>query len=266
MASRSASSTRPSTSNGLRPSWFAGTASASARPAAALSNPLIAVGTTSAAGSPPAAARPRCRTGTERRLVEANRLESDLISQLREMAPDLDLGNCSTLDLKIASQELRDAGHPTVRPDIVDRLVRGIARDGRDESEGIGSLQVRRIDREHLSLRLQRIWQKLAATAQLRQLAARIILTELQKAAPKQTRGKDILVETTLGALMSALRSDLELSSAVGSDPASGPGAPLAARAGRGHARKRPDDLPPGYDDPPGTRHARLHEIRLRAA
>lgn len=32
-------------------------------------DPLIAVGTTSAAGSPPAAARPRCRTGTETRRV-----------------------------------------------------------------------------------------------------------------------------------------------------------------------------------------------------
>ena len=152
---------------------------------------------------------------SERRLLEASHLESDLISQLREMAPDLDSGDCSTLNLKIASQELRDAGHATVRPDIVDRLVRGIARDGRDEGKGVGSLQVRRIDRENLSLRLQRTWQKLAVTAQLRQLATRIILTELQRVAPKRARGKDVQVETTLGALMSALRSDLELGSAV---------------------------------------------------
>ena len=155
---------------------------------------------------------------SERRLVGANCLESELISQLREMAPDLDLGDYSTLNLKIASQELRDAGHPIVRPDIVDRLVRGIARDGRDESEGAGSLQVRRIDRENLSLRLQRTWEKLAVTAQLRRLAAGIILTELQKAAPEQARGKDIQVETTLGALISALQSDWELRSAV-TDP-----------------------------------------------
>ena len=156
---------------------------------------------------------------SERRLLEANSLEKDLIDKLREFAPDLELGATSTLNLKIASQELRDAGHATVRPDIVDKLIRGIARDGRDEGEGVGSLQVRKTDREHLSIRLQRNWHKLVVTAQLRRLAGRVLLSALQTAAPKQSRGKDIQVETTLGALMSVLTGDLELSAAV-RDPA----------------------------------------------
>lgn len=152
---------------------------------------------------------------SEKRLMEANSLERDLIDKLRELAPDLDLGGTATLSLKLASQELRDAGHATVRPDIVDKLIRGIARDGRDEGEGIGSLQVRKLDREHLSLRLQRNWQALSVTAQLRRLAGRVLLTTLQRAAPDRARGKDIQVETTLGALMASLNSDFELSSAV---------------------------------------------------
>ncbi len=155
---------------------------------------------------------------SEKRLLEANSLEKDLIDRLREFAPDLEHGSASTLNLKIASQDLRDAGHLTVRPDIVDRLVRGIARDGRDDSEGTGSLQVRKIDREHLSVRLQRTWQALSVTAQLRRLAGRVLLTALQKAAPERSRGKDIQVETTLGALMASLTGDLELSSAI-TDP-----------------------------------------------
>jgi ATP-dependent DNA helicase RecQ len=155
---------------------------------------------------------------SDKRLMEANSLEKDLIEKLRELAPDLDLGASSILNLKIASQALRDVGHATVRPDIIDRLIRGIARDGRDESEGTGSFQVRKIDREHLSLRLQRTWQALSVTAQLRRLAGRVLLTALQRLAPERARGKDIQVETTLGALMSALNSDLELSSAI-TDP-----------------------------------------------
>jgi len=155
---------------------------------------------------------------SQKRLLEANSLEKDLIDKLRELAPDLELGASSTLNLKLLSQELRDAGHPTVRPDIVDKLVRGIARDGRDESEGIGSLHVRKLDREHLSLRLQRNWQALSVTAQLRRLAGRVLLTTLQQEAPDRARGKDIQVETTLGKLMAALTGDFELSSAV-NDP-----------------------------------------------
>ncbi len=152
---------------------------------------------------------------SEKRLLEANNLEHHLIGKMTELAPDLELGDVANLNLKIASQELRDAGHPVVRPDIVDRLVRGIARDGRDESEGIGSLQVRKIDREHLSIRLQRSWQKLSVTAQLRRLAGRVLLNALKSEAPEKAKGKDIQVETTLGKLMSALNSDTELSSVI---------------------------------------------------
>lgn len=155
---------------------------------------------------------------SEKRLLEANSLEKDLIDKIREFAPDLEMGVSSTLNLKTASQELRDAGHATVRPDIVDQLLRGVARDGRDDSDGIGSLQVRKIDREHLSVQLRRTWQALSVTAQLRRLAGRVLLNALQKAAPERTRGKDIQIETTLGALMEALNSDFELSSAV-TDP-----------------------------------------------
>lgn len=155
---------------------------------------------------------------SQKRLLEANSLEKDLIDKLREFAPDLENGGVSTLNLKIAAQELRDAGHATVRPDIIDKLIRGIARDGRDESEGIGSLRVRQIDRENISVRMQRSWQALSVTAQLRRLAGRVVLSMLQNAAPDKARGKDIQVETTLGALMACLNSDFELSS-LATDP-----------------------------------------------
>ena len=148
---------------------------------------------------------------SERRLVETSGLEADLLDELRELAPNLELGEGSSLNLRIASQQLRDAGHPTVRPDIVEKLIRGIARDGRADAEGVGSFRVRKTDRQHLSLRLQRSWQKLALTAELRRKAAAVLLASLTRSAPANARGKDVQVATTLGTLVSALRSDIEL-------------------------------------------------------
>ena len=124
----------------------------------------------------------------------------------------------STLNLRLASQQLRDAGHTTVRPDIVEKLIRGIARDGREDTEGIASFQVRKIDRQHLSLRLQRPWDKLTLTSRLRRKAAAVLLESLTNSAPANARGKDVQVATTLGALISALTSDLELAQEI-SDP-----------------------------------------------
>jgi len=149
------------------------------------------------------------------RLKEVCSLEKNLIAKLHELAPDLDPGTPSILNLRIASQALRDAGHGTVRPDIVEKLIRGIAQDGRDEDEGTGSFQVRKLDRERMSVRLRRSWEALAMTVERRHLGASVLLGELLKSAPTGTRGKDILVESTHGKLMKAIGDDMELSHEV---------------------------------------------------
>ncbi len=152
---------------------------------------------------------------SESRLAEFARLEADLVMRLREAAPDMSAEESSQLLLRSASQELRDAGHANVRPDIVERLVRGIARDGRDDDEGIGSLRVRKVNREILSLRLLRNWDRLAQTAELRRKGAAAILGALTRAAPRGARGKDVQVSTTLGVLIEAIASDIELSGEI---------------------------------------------------
>ena len=149
--------------------------------------------------------------GSRQRLAAACDLERDLIGRLRELAPDLEARERALLNLKLASQELRDAGHASVRPDIVERLIRGLARDGRDDGEGLGSLAIRKTDREHLSVMLQRPWDALARTAEIRRAGAARLLEFLTGRADKAARGNDIQVETTLGALTSALAGDLEI-------------------------------------------------------
>jgi len=155
-----------------------------------------------------------------KRLEESSCLESDLLDRLQELAPDLDPGKISTLNLREASQCLRDAGHTMVRPDIIENLIRGIARDGRQDADGIGSIRIRKVDRERLSLRLQRSWEKLTLTARLRRQGASVLLASLISSAPKNARGKDVQVATTLGTLTSALTGDLELAPEI-SDPSS---------------------------------------------
>ena len=150
---------------------------------------------------------------SQARLQEASSLEASLIAWLREQAPDLVKGEKSQLNIRLASQQLRDGGEPQALPHVIERLLRGIARDGRDEEESVGSLQVHKRGREHLLLRLGRDWAPLDETAQRRRTAASLLLRALVAAAPSQARGKDVQVETTLGKLTGVLAEDMHLQS-----------------------------------------------------
>lgn len=151
------------------------------------------------------------KDSSDKRLADICSIESDLIEKFRELAPDLSPHESSPLNLRYASHELQSMGHGSARPDIVEQLVRGIARDGRDEDDGIGSFRIRKTNRESLSVYLLRSWDKLDQTARLRRSAAGVLLRSLRESAPSQAQGKDIQVETTLGSLTSALMSDMEL-------------------------------------------------------
>jgi ATP-dependent DNA helicase RecQ len=149
------------------------------------------------------------------RLAAACALETALVDRLREQAPDMDINERSLLNLKLAAQELRDVGHASVRPHIVERLLKGLSQDGRDDEVGRGSLAVRKRDRETVSVTLQRSWEALARTAELRRAAASRLLSTLESCAAPGARGNDIQIETTFGALNAALAGDLEIRSHV---------------------------------------------------
>ncbi|MEQ8993852.1 MAG: RecQ family ATP-dependent DNA helicase [Pseudomonadales bacterium] len=148
---------------------------------------------------------------SRKRLDQAAALERALIEQLREHAPDLERGQTSSLQLRIATQHLRDAGHETALPERVWRLIKSISMDGREESGGRGSLGIKRPDAETLVLELQRDWPALQKTAERRRAGASLLLDHLLSCLPEGARGVDLLVETTLGKLMGALQADLLL-------------------------------------------------------
>ena len=105
---------------------------------------------------------------SSKRLTETSGLEGDLLDRFRELVPGLEPGKVSTLNLRLASQQLRDAGHPTFPPNIVEKMIRGSVRDGREDAEGIASFQVSKIGRQQLSFHLQGLWEKRTLTSQHR--------------------------------------------------------------------------------------------------
>ena len=150
-----------------------------------------------------------------RRFEEASTLEQSLISLLREADPDMSVGATSNLHLRLATQKLKDESNPTALPELVWRIVRCIAADGRGEGGDGGSLSVRRWDTETVQVTVQREWEALEATAELRRAAARRLLDHLLSCLPRGSRGTDLLAETTLGKLAWAIESDLILKNQV---------------------------------------------------
>ena len=158
-------------------------------------------------------------TGVERssrkRFNEAASLESDLVAFLRETAHDMDKGESSMLHLRVATQRLKEEGHVYALPERLWRIVRSIAADGRGEGSGGGSLAVRKRDPETVQVTLLREWNALEETARLRREAAVRLLDHLLASLPPGSRGIDLLAETTLGKLLTEIKSDLVLTKQI---------------------------------------------------
>ena len=155
------------------------------------------------------------RRTSRRRFEEAADLEEALINLLRERAPDMEKGDSSMLHLRFATQRLKDDGHSYALPEYIRRIVRSIAADGRGEGGGGGSLGVRGRDGETMQVTLQRDWSALERVAKLRRTAASLLLDHLLSTLPSSVRGTDLLAETTLGKLLTAINSNMILMSEV---------------------------------------------------
>ncbi len=148
-----------------------------------------------------------------KRFDEAAELETALIAQMREAAPDMGKGDTSILHLRVAAQTLRDKGVADPLPERLWRILRSIAGDGRGEGGDAGSLGVRRRDAETVQVTLRREWSDLEELASRRREGAKHLLEHLLACLPPGSRGTDLLAETTLGKLLEAITSDLFLKS-----------------------------------------------------
>lgn len=145
---------------------------------------------------------------SSRRLDQAARMETDLIALMQESVPEAQGSGPQPLHLTEACQRLRDMGHAQVRPDIVETILRGLARDGRDQDGGRGNMTLRKISRTTISVQLGRSWSLVTRTADLRRQGAQALLAHLTGKVAKGARGKDLQVDTTLGAMLDALNGD----------------------------------------------------------
>jgi ATP-dependent DNA helicase RecQ len=145
----------------------------------------------------------------------ASALETSLIVALRENAPDAEDGEAYPLNLTTTCQMLRDHGHVGVRPDLIEAHLRSFAQDGRDEDGGRGNVHLQKLNRSTCLLRLQRSWEALSRTAEMRRRGSELLLMHLEGLVTKGTRGKDIRVETTIGKLQGAIMEDVFLKASV---------------------------------------------------
>ena len=152
---------------------------------------------------------------SQNRFENAVHMETALIARLQEEAPDLASGDMSTLHLRRTTQALLDSGIRGVLPQIIRRLLKSLASDGHAEDGGKGSLRIKDLDRETLQVTLLRDWAALSKTAELRRKAAGLLLEHLVSCLPPGLRGVDLLAETTIGRLSSALEADLFLKAEI---------------------------------------------------
>lgn len=145
------------------------------------------------------------------RFSSAVALERTLISTMRELAPD----GGGPLDLTLTSHKMKELGHASAGPHIVERLLRSIERDGRSEEGGQGNIRLKKLSARTLEVTLQRPWRVVEQTAALRWTAAERLLDFLIAKVPQGTKGKDIQVETTLGELLAVLNADAVLRTSV---------------------------------------------------
>ena len=155
---------------------------------------------------------------SRRRFAQAAGLERAIIELLRETYPDMAQGESSPLHLRLVTPRLKDQDPSYALPERVRSIVRSIAADGRGEGGGGGSLGVRSRDSDTVLVTLQREWKDLERLAEIRRDAASILLDHLLSTLPQGRRGTDLLAETTMGKLLTALKSDLTLTNQVKDD------------------------------------------------
>ena len=157
---------------------------------------------------------------SKKRFESACALESALIAQLRETAPDAIAGDGYPLNLRLLAQRLKDEGHAQALPHSLGLILKGLAGDGRNDHncpDGRGSITLKRgNDPETVFVALNRSWGALDKTAERRRTAAGLLLAHWLSCLPGGTRGIDLLAETTLGKLAASVAGDALLTAENG--------------------------------------------------
>ncbi len=147
------------------------------------------------------------------RLAGVIEAERQLIDLLRELEPDPE--GWLSLNGRLLSAELEQRGIES-STELIRKLLRSIAEDGRGFAGQTGSLDVRPIAREQYRVRVKRSWDPLAELAERRRRIARVLLDALLAKVPRDAMPqKDLLVSFSFEDLRGALDRDPALRAEV---------------------------------------------------
>ena len=125
---------------------------------------------------------------------------------MQEQAPDQRTGETLPLHLRQTAQHLQDQGHKTALPTTIMRLLKSLAQTGTETQAGNDNINARSSRQETVQITLNTSWSNLSQAARHRRVAAQAVLHCLLNKIPANTRGADLLIDTTMGELTQALR------------------------------------------------------------
>lgn len=147
--------------------------------------------------------------GAKRRLEALATIERALLEQLDTAAPDTSPEDWLPLELRLLNQRLLDAGHQDSDPELLRKLLKGLAQDGLGLARRQkASLMLRAAGQGRLYVRVQRRWTDIRTIAGIRQGLAGVILDVLLARVPAGASG-EVLVAFALEDLRAAVGTDL---------------------------------------------------------
>jgi ATP-dependent DNA helicase RecQ len=139
-------------------------------------------------------------------------LENQFLAVLRELAPDAELNEPLELNLRQVNQRLVDKGFNDSTSHALKLLLYGLARDGRGLAGQSGSIRLSARGNNCFVVSLNREWEAVLATVQIRQQAANIALQAVMSTiSPEEKPNANLRVEFTLEQIVGSLKGDLIL-------------------------------------------------------
>ncbi len=150
------------------------------------------------------------------KLEDVCTLERAMLKTLQEQAPDADNGEWQPLSLRHLNQGLLNDGYKSSNPEILRLLLNSLAKDGKGLAGKKGSLILRHKGQDQYTVKLNRGWTALTATADIRQSVAKVVLDGIIGRIPEHTKPSgDLLVDFSAEDLLAALQQDLVASAEV---------------------------------------------------
>ncbi|ADL55453.1 RecQ family ATP-dependent DNA helicase [Gallionella capsiferriformans] len=143
------------------------------------------------------------------RFVQIATIEQALLDLLAERTPDSEANEWQELNLRNLCQGVKDRIGAEVITDDLLSLLRAMSQPFGNTQAERPSFEIKKITRDHFRVKLRRSWQQIREISDKRRAISQVLLSFFLGKLPAETRGADLLVESTAGKLCEVLREDL---------------------------------------------------------